>query len=227
MTKELLIFGSEGALGRGITSVMTQKDYDKIYLFDKHYKDSTGEIIEKISIDDLSIEENTAAAFNNIKPSKDKLLFLYSTVGGYTGGKTIAELDPNEWDNMFDINLKSSFLIAKYFSKLVKESAGGGICYTAAAAAIHPAEGKAAYSASKSALINLVHSLSREGRGIRLSANAIAPYIIDTPANREWLDKKEIINAVKPEEIGELAHSLFNHYNFLSGNVVKLEIRFE
>ncbi len=33
MKKELLIFGSNGALGKGITDVMLQKDYDKIYLF--------------------------------------------------------------------------------------------------------------------------------------------------------------------------------------------------
>ena len=34
MKKELLIFGSNGALGKGVTKVLSQKDFDKIYFFD-------------------------------------------------------------------------------------------------------------------------------------------------------------------------------------------------
>ena len=44
----------------------------------------------------------------------------------------------------------------------------------------------AAYGVSKAGLIHLVKSLAMEGEKIKLSVNAIAPYIIDTKANREW-----------------------------------------
>ena len=33
MKKELLVFGSNGALGGGVTEVFLTKDYDKIHLF--------------------------------------------------------------------------------------------------------------------------------------------------------------------------------------------------
>jgi hypothetical protein len=33
-------------------------------------------------------------------------------------------------------------------------------------------------------------------------------------------------NWIKPEEIGELAYSLFNNFNFVSGNVINLKSRF-
>ena len=33
MKKELLIFGSNGALGKGVTTTLAEKDYAKIYLF--------------------------------------------------------------------------------------------------------------------------------------------------------------------------------------------------
>jgi 3-oxoacyl-[acyl-carrier protein] reductase len=229
MQKELLIFGAYGALGRGVTSTLIKKDYERIYLFDAHPGAdwNTYSKVQNIIVKDLSIEENVVEAFRNVLPSKEKLFYLYSTVGGYTGGKTIAELEASDWDRMFSVNLKSSFLIAKYFSRLVKESAGGSICFTAAAAALHPEAKRAAYSASKSALINLVETLAQEGKEIRLSANAIAPFIIDTAANREWMQQKDFSKAVKPEEIGELAHALFANYNFISGNFLRLEIRFE
>jgi hypothetical protein len=31
---------------------------------------------------------------------------------------------------------------------------------------------------------------------------------------------------MKPEEIAELVHSLFVHYNFVSGNIIELKKRF-
>ena len=59
MKKELLIFGSNGALGTGATRILKTKDYDKIYLFDFHLKEeNTQSNIVQIKIEDLSIEEN-------------------------------------------------------------------------------------------------------------------------------------------------------------------------
>ena len=72
----------------------------------------------------------------------------------------------------------------------------------------------------------LVETLSYEGNSINLSVNAIAPFIIDTPANREWMKDAKYSSWMKPEEIGELIHSLFKHYNFISGNIIELKKRF-
>ncbi len=190
MKKELLIFGANGALGRGVTTTMLKKNYDKIYLFDfniENEKVIPEKPVIKINTRDLSVEKNVADVFAKINPSKDTLFFLYSTVGGFAGGKTIRETDEAEWNKMMDMNLKSNFFIAKYFSRLVEQSAGGSICFTAAATGINPEAGKGSYGTSKSGLIHLVKTLALEGISIRLSANAIAPYIIDTPANREWM----------------------------------------
>ncbi len=54
----------------------------------------------------------------------------------------------------------------------------------------------------------------------------LRPYIIDTPANRGWMKDADFENWMKPEEIGELVHSLFNNYNFVTGNIIRLKNRF-
>jgi len=229
MRKELLIFGANGALGKGVTKSMLQKDYDKIYLFDfgiEKEKVSGGDKLIKIATKDLSIELNVQEAFNKIKPSSGTIFFLYSTVGGFAGGKKISETDEEEWNKMMNINLKSNFFIAKYFSKLVENSAAGSICFTAAATGLNPETGKSSYGASKSGLIHLVKTLALEGKPIKLSANAIAPYIIDTPANREWMKDADYSEWIKSEEIGDFADSIFKHFHFISGNIIKLFIRF-
>ena len=227
MKKELLIFGSSGALGKGVTRTLKTKDYDKIYLFDFHLKkENTDPTIVQIKIDDLSNEENIKQAFSHIKSSKDTAFFLFSTVGGFSGGKKVWETDLDEFEKMINLNLTTSFLIAKHFALLIKDSHSGSICLTAAYTGLFPESGKAAYGASKGAMIHLVKSLAEEGNEIKLSVNALAPYIIDTPANREWMKDDDFENWMKPEEIGELIHSLFNNYNFVSGNIIRLKNRF-
>ena len=230
MKKELLIFGANGALGKGITKYMLGSDYDKIYLFDiemQKQKIGEGENIEKINSGDLSVEKNVIEVFDKIKPSGEILFFLYSTVGGYFGGKNIRDTEEADWDKMMNMNLKSNYFIAKYFSKLVEKSAGGSICFTAAETGINAEKGKSAYGTSKSGLIHLVKTLALEGKSIKLSANAIAPFIIDTPANREWMQSPDYSEWVKPEEIGSLADSIFKNFHFISGNIIRLPIRFE
>jgi len=228
MKKNLLIFGADGALGKGVTEVLSEKDYDKIFLFDSHYNNESNEDkIKKIKVKDLSKEENVDEAFKPVTPKKNELFFLYSTVGGFLGGKTLWDTSPEEWDKIININLKTSFLIAKYFSNVVKSSAGGSICFTAASTGLNPEINKTAYGVSKSALIHLVKSLALEGEKIKLSVNAIAPFIIDTPSNRKWMKNSDYSGWVKPEEIGKLAYSLFDNFNFISGNIISIKNRFD
>ncbi len=227
MKKNLLIFGSNGALGKGVTESLIKKDYDKVYLFDSHFeKNTAGEKSNNIIVNDLSEEVNVVEAFKNIPASKDELFFLYTTVGGFSGGKSLWEIEVSEWDKMINMNLKTGFLIAKYFAGLVKNSAGGSICFTAAFTGLNPEINKSAYGVSKSGLIHLTKSLALEGEKIKLSVNAIAPYIIDTPSNRKWMKDSDFSKWIKPVEIGELVYNLFSSFYFITGNIILLTKRF-
>ena len=225
MRKELLIFGASGALGNGVTDVFLKKNYDRIYLFDFKQKDIAQTNVRQIIVKDLSIEENVKKAFSEITSSKETIFFLFSTIGGFTGGKKIWETEVGDFDRMLNMNLKTSFLIAKHFSLLVKNSHSGSICLTSAYTGLVAEPGKAVYGTSKAALIYLIKSLAEEGKEINLSANAIAPFIIDTSANREWMKDNDFEKWIKPEEIGELVNSIFQNYHLISGNIYQLKIR--
>jgi len=226
LKKELLIFGSSGALGEGVTKVFIKKNYDRIYLFDFKHKDIDQTNVKQIIVKDLSVEENVKKAFSEITPSEETIFFLFSTIGGFTGGKKIWETETGDFDRMINMNLRTSFLISKYFSKLVKGSHSGSICLTSAYTGLVAESGKAVYGTSKAALIYLIKSLAEEGKEINLSANAIAPFIIDTPANREWMKEDDYEAWIKPAEIGEFVDSIFRSYNLLSGNIYQLKYRF-
>lgn len=225
--RKLFIFGAFGALGKGVTTSLLKKDFDEVTLYDF----SEGEIQSEkkysyIKVDDLSKEENVSAAFSSLKIEKDSHLFLYSTIGGYFGGKNFWETSFEEWNKMFTMNLSINFLILREFAKLVTQCRGGSACFTAAMTGLKATELHAAYGSSKAALIHFISSAALDGRKINLSMNGIAPYIIDTPANRSWMQNVNFDELIKPEEVGELIFSLFTNFRFVSGNVIELPHRF-
>ena len=227
MDKKLIIFGAEGALGKGVTKTLLKKNYDEIYLFDfkfdSKYSDSR---IRQFEIKDLSVEKNVMGSMFEVKTNEKTELFLFSTIGGFYGGVSVWETEETDLDRMLNRNLKTNFFISKHFSNLVKKSNSGSICLTSAYTGNHPEELKFAYGVSKSALNYMVKTLSDEGTSINLSINAIAPFIIDTPSNREWMKNADYSKWMKPEEIGELVESIFLNHNFISGNIIELKNRF-
>jgi FlaA1/EpsC-like NDP-sugar epimerase len=90
MKRRLLIFGANGALGKGVTKALLKKKYDEIYLFDSKFNSTINNSkIKQVIVKDLSVETNVEEAFETIKATKKSNLFLFSTIGGYSGGKTI------------------------------------------------------------------------------------------------------------------------------------------
>jgi NAD(P)-dependent dehydrogenase (short-subunit alcohol dehydrogenase family) len=227
MKKEVLIFGANSPLGRSVTEVLSAKKYGRIYLFARSSADfnAVNNNTEVIEVKDLGDEQNVRDAFAKIKPSAGTIFYLFNAVGGYTGGKQISDTGVEELDKMINSNIRTNFLLAKYFSKLVKESAGGSICFTSAYVGLYPEAGKGAYGLSKAALIHLVKTLALEGAGFNLTANAIAPFIIDTPENRSWMKKDDMDKALKPAEIGETINEIFNNFHFVNSNIFQLKGR--
>lgn len=223
MKKTLIIIGASGALGKGISEILLTKEYDEFYLVDiavaPEFQHNRG--FTFIKCGDLSIEESVQKVFESIQPDTDGLFLCYSTVGGYSGGKDISETDFSDWKKMFKINADTSFLIAKYFSRLASSSGGGSIIFTAAVTGVEPEEKKSAYGVSKAALIHLVKTLALEGKRYGMSANAIAPYILDTPENRRWVTDESQLT--KPEEVAEIAHFIFSNFEKFTGHILSLK----
>lgn len=223
MKKTLIIIGTSGALGKGLSHILLAKNYDVFYLIGS---DIAPELKDKgsytfIKSGDLSVEENVQRAFEAIKPDHSGLFFCYSTVGGYAGGKPIRETDYSEWRRMIKMNADTSFLIAKHFSRLAASSGGGSIIFTASGTGIEPEENKSAYGVSKASLIHLVKTLALEGKNYGMAANVIAPYILDTPDNRNWIS--DVTKLTRIEDIAETAEFIFSNYKSFTGNIITMK----
>lgn len=222
MKKELFIFGAGGELGKGAISSFTQKDYSTIWLFDRTPSKITYKApnCKTVATGDLSVEEEVEKAFSAVTPGRGKLLFLFNTIGGFNAGTTIWETPLSQLQSMLKMNFVSSYLIAAQFAKLVKDSAGGSICFTSSISATHPEVKRSAYAIAKNALNYMIKLLALEGREISLSANCVAPLVIDSAENRAWVKDESIM--VTPKEIGDLVESIFTNFRSISGNVFEM-----
>jgi NAD(P)-dependent dehydrogenase (short-subunit alcohol dehydrogenase family) len=62
----------------------------------------------------------------------------------------------------------------------------------------------AAYGAAKAAVLNLTHTLAKEGAEHGITANAILPSIIDTPENREASPGADTSTWLPPQRIADV-----------------------
>ena len=220
MKKNLIIVGSNGDLGKGVSKVLLKKDYHKIYLVDRKKNSKKNSKNISIQIDDLADEKNVQNLFDQISFNKNELYFMYSTVGGFAGGNLLDDTEIEIFNKMVKLNIKISFLLAKYFISKTKNTKGGSICFTSAATSFNAEKGKGTYGLSKYALNYLIETLALENKENGISVNGIAPFVLDTKENREWIEKKS--DLVSPENIGIFVHSLFENYKIISGNIIKL-----
>ena len=90
------------------------------------------------------------------------------------------DIDPEDWDRVMAINLKSMMLASQSAIPRMIESGGGSIINITSVAGIR-AWSDAAYAASKAGIIGLTQTLAAEHGRDGIRANAIAPGAVYTP----------------------------------------------
>jgi len=131
----------------------------------------------------------------------DGLDVLLHVAGGFSGGKNVDAVEPETVRAMIDLNLLSAFWAARAVAPHAKRSARGRLLFVSSRGALEPGSGAAAYAASKLGLHALVASLANELKDAGVTANAVLPGLIDTPANRRAMPKGAFDDWVKPEAI--------------------------
>nr|XP_023025827.1 dehydrogenase/reductase SDR family member 4-like [Leptinotarsa decemlineata] len=84
------------------------------------------------------------------------------------------------WDKIFDVNVKTSFLLSKEAIPLLKQSNAGRIIYISSQAAFHQFAKLGAYGVSKVALLGLTKYGSLHLAEFNITVNCVAPGLIDT-----------------------------------------------
>ena len=124
-----------------------------------------------------------------------------SLVGGWAGGRDVAETDDVRFDRMIDVNLRSAFATVRAAIPHLKKAGWGRIVLIGSRAAGESPAGQAAFNAAKAGVAALGLTVAQELDDTAITANVIVPSVIDTPATRKALPFADYINWPTPEEI--------------------------
>jgi NAD(P)-dependent dehydrogenase (short-subunit alcohol dehydrogenase family) len=120
--------------------------------------------------------------------------------GGFAPGK-VADTDKAALMAQIDGNLVSCFLCCRAALSAMK--AGGRIVNVASRQALEPRSGAGmtAYTIAKSGVATLTIALAEEAAKDGILVNAVAPSIMDTPANRKAMPKADFDAWPKVEDV--------------------------
>jgi 2-keto-3-deoxy-L-fuconate dehydrogenase len=105
------------------------------------------------------------------------------------------------WENVFAVNARGTFLCCKYAIPSMADRGGGSIVNMASVAGLIGLRNRAAYSASKGAVISLTRALAVDHVADGIRVNAVAPGTVDSPWVRRLVeDVGESLDALRARQ---------------------------
>jgi len=169
---------------------------------------------------DLGNEQEVGKFVDDVVKRFGRVDILINLVGGFWGFKTVAETTLAEWQAMFDLNLKPTFLCCRAAVPIMQKNKYGRIVSVSSRTGLTGAGEFAAYAIAKGAIKTFTASLAEEVLNDNVLVNAIAPSTIDTEANRKAMPKAKHENWVKPADIARTLAFLSSDQNQVTSGVV-------
>ena len=138
---------------------------------------------------DLSAPESVAAGGAQILEDHERVDVLVNNAALYGGlrMKPMESLDLDEWDKVFDVNVRGTYLMVRELLRGLKASRGK-VINLASGSALRGTPMLLHYVTSKAALIGMTRALSTELGAHGITVNAVAPGFITTESSRGLSD---------------------------------------
>ncbi|MCS7060428.1 MAG: SDR family oxidoreductase [Anaerolineae bacterium] len=123
---------------------------------------------------DVTKLEDIQRAVDEVMRRWGRIDILVAAAGIYTGG-LLTEVSVEQWQRVIDINLTGVFLCNKVIAPLMAGCCGGSIINISSMSGKTSWPGTHEYSASKSGVIGLTHSVAMEMAPYGVTVNAVCP----------------------------------------------------
>jgi NAD(P)-dependent dehydrogenase (short-subunit alcohol dehydrogenase family) len=175
----------------------------------------------RVSLDvvgDLADEEAVTRYYDGLED-----LWASIHIAGGFNSAPIARSDKTLLMSQLETNLVSAYVCSRAAVQSMRQRAKGGrIVNVAARQALEPrlGSGSVAYTISKAGVAALTTALGAELAGENILVNAVAPSIMDTPANRKVMPKADFSSWPKVEEVAATILFLASPANLVTRGAV-------
>ncbi len=128
---------------------------------------------------DVTDTASIDAAFTSVEAELGPVEVLVANAG-ITKDSLVLRMSEDDFTSVVDTNLTGSFRVVKRASKNMIKQRFGRIVFISSVVGLLGSAGQTNYSASKSALVGLARSLTRELGSRNITSNVVAPGFIDT-----------------------------------------------
>ena len=198
--KILFVTGGTGSLGNSICHYFNNNGCEDIYASTTN--------MEKVNPNDKFINYKKLNLSEIPKKNLDELLDIdvdYLVLNaGITKDNIFLRMSAEEWNDVIDVNLNSSFYLLKHFIKKMIKKRFGRIVFISSVVAHTGNPGQVNYTASKAAISGIVKSLALELSGRNITVNSVAPGFIQSNMTDKLNEnqKNTILERVPMKKLG-------------------------
>lgn len=224
----ILIVNGSGAIGSSIVKGLNNESVNLIIT------SSTGEDVHgnKTVQWKYSGSDSVESLFESIKNEHNQLDSVVNCLGSIFL-KPAHLTSEQDFDDVLDINLKSSFLIMKNSVPMMRKNGGNLLFFSSAASSIGMANHEA-ISAAKGGIEAMVRSSAATYAKNNIKVNAIAPGLVDSNLSKNIVSNEAALNVSKkmhsvgrigtPDDISKFAIPLIvDNSSWLTGSVINID----
>lgn len=182
--KTALVTGAAGSIGRGIAARLVQQGAS-VFVTDLQQQALDSLCVElgdgcfgqaaDLTVAD-QVQQVVQAAAQRFHERIDVLVNVAGTVGA---GGPIEHMAPANWEHVFAVNCRGTFLVTRYVVPWMKRQGGGSIVNFSSKSGKTGSALMSAYSAAKAAIIGLTQALAYELASHRIRVNCVCPGITE------------------------------------------------
>lgn len=189
--KIFLIIGGTSGIGLSIKNEL-ERYSAKVYALSRKTNPS-------IDVRNFDSVEKAIRYIWNIKQRIDCII----NSAGQLIRKNVEFMELEEWDDIFDTNIKGCFYVAKASIPFLKKQGGGKLFFIGSSSYTRGRGGFAAYSSSKAALVNFCQALAEELFDYNIKVNVISPSRVNTPLRYKNFGKEDPKTLLSPDYVAK------------------------
>lgn len=242
--KSVLITGAGSGIGRA-TALLFAKSGARVAINNVSLQkgNEVMELIKSICAEacyapgDISVAETARAVVEKTVTAFGKLDILVNNAGIVIGGR-VDNTSEEDLDRTLRVNVRGTFLVSKYAVQEMKKRDGGVIVNVASVAAIKGIPDRAAYSASKGALVSLTKAMAADYIKDNIRVNCVCPGTTFTEGLAERIKaspdpEAALAEFVRRQPMGrlgkeeEIAHAILfaacDEAAFMTGSIITID----